>query len=250
MSRAPLVAAAVVGLPLALLCWAAAHKEPVGSLEPGANAVPEVVVPSNETIPPAAPGAPGTDPQAAYAGWAETVAARTGIPARALQSYAVAEVTVANANPGCRLGWPTIAAIGSVESAHAGFDGRSLGTDGKPSSPIIGIPLDGSPGVQAIRDTDNGRLDGDQQWDRAIGPMQFLPATWKTWATDGDDDGSADPQDLDDAAVAAARYLCASGRDLGSAAGWVAAVLSYNELNEYVTTVHDRATRYAIESRG
>jgi membrane-bound lytic murein transglycosylase B len=80
--------------------------------------------------------------------------------------------------------------------------------------------------------------------------MQFLPATWDTWATDGDDDGIADPQDLDDAAVAAARYLCSSGRDLGTADGWVAAVLTYNRLDEYLNTVYDRATRYALDSRG
>jgi membrane-bound lytic murein transglycosylase B len=243
-----LIAALVVGLPLAAVYWLAVRNEPGGPVEPGV--VPEVVrsqVPAGERL---SSGAPGSDPQSAYAGWAGTVADRTGIPARALQSYAVADLTVANTNPGCRLGWPTLAAIGAVESEHGRFDGRSLGGDGKPTSPVVGIPLDGSPGVQAIRDTDEGQLDGDRRWDRAVGPMQFLPATWDTWATDGDDDGIADPQDLDDAAVAAARYLCSSGRDLGTADGWVAAVLTYNRLDEYLNTVYDRATRYALDSRG
>ena len=31
--------------------------------------------------------------------------------------------------------------------------GRTLGRDGRPGSPIVGIPLDGAPGVRAIPDT-------------------------------------------------------------------------------------------------
>ncbi len=45
-------------------------------------------------------------------------------------------------------------------------------------------------------------------YDRAVGPMQFLPGTWGRWGSDGDRDGVSDPQDVDDAALAAARYLC------------------------------------------
>lgn len=243
-----LIAALVVGVPLAFVYWLAVRNEPGGPEEPGA--VPEVVrnqVPSGERL---SAGARGASPQSAYAGWADMVGGRTGIPSRALQSYAVAESSVSGAKPGCRLDWPTLAAIGAVESDHGRFDGRLLRGDGKPSSPVVGIPLDGSPGVQEIRDTDNGRLDGDRRWDRAVGPMQFLPATWAAWGTDGDGDGVSDPQDLDDAAVAAARYLCASGRDLSKADGWVAAVLTYNRLDAYLNTVHDRATRYALDSRG
>ncbi|MGZ6753179.1 MAG: lytic murein transglycosylase, partial [Nocardioides sp.] len=48
------------------------------------------------------------------------------------------------------------------------------------------------------------------------------PSTWRTWATDGDGDGTADPHDLDDAAAATARYLCAGGYDLASGTGWAA----------------------------
>jgi membrane-bound lytic murein transglycosylase B len=43
-------------------------------------------------------------------------------------------------------------------------------------------------GVQAIVDTEQGRYDRDTRWDRAVGPMQFLPSTWRTWGVDGDSD--------------------------------------------------------------
>jgi membrane-bound lytic murein transglycosylase B len=75
--------------------------------------------------------------------------------------------------------------------------------------------------------------------------MQFIPSTWRTWASDGDGDGVDDPQDLDDAAYAAARYLCASGGDLSTATGWSAAILSYNHSDAYVHAVYDAAKAYA-----
>ena len=75
--------------------------------------------------------------------------------------------------------------------------------------------------------------------------LQFVGATWRRWAADGDDDGRRDPLDIDDAARAAGRYLCADAHDLSSADGWHAAVLSYNHSEDYVLTVLDRANTYA-----
>ena len=66
--------------------------------------------------------------------------------------------------------------------------------------------------------------------------------------TDGDADGSADPQDLDDAAAAAAAYLCASGASL-IGPDWSAAVLSYNHDAGYVRLVHAAADTYADRTR-
>ena len=43
-----------------------------------------------------------------------------------------------------------------------------------------------------------------------MGPMQFIPSTWRKWATDGNGDGIGDPQNLDDAAMAAARWAVAT----------------------------------------
>jgi len=77
-----------------------------------------------------------------------------------------------------------------------------------------------------------------------VGPLQFLPSTWAIWGTDGDGNGVADPEDLDDAARAAAHYLCADGHDLSTADGWTAAVLSYNHARVYLDQVYAVAVDY------
>jgi hypothetical protein len=175
----------------------------------------------------------------------EAAADRAGLPTRALAAYASAALRLEEEQPGCRLTWITLAGVGWVESQHGSFGGSALRADGTSTRPIIGVPLDGGPGVRAIRDTDGGRLDGDTTWDRAVGPLQFIPSTWARWAVDANGSGRADPQHIDDAALAAARYLCASGRDLTDGDAWVAAVRSYNRSDEYVVAVLDAANRYA-----
>ena len=104
------------------------------------------------------------------------------------------------------LGWSTLAGIGEVESVHGTLDGRTLLADGRPSQPIIGPTLDGRGPVAAIRASSSATaLHGDPTWDHAVGPLQFLPSTWAHWGGDGDGDGAADPQDLDDAAYAVSK---------------------------------------------
>jgi membrane-bound lytic murein transglycosylase B len=117
---------------------------------------------------------------------------------------------------------------------------------GRTDRPIRGPVLDGN-GVGAVHDTDNGRWDGDATWDRALGPMQFIPSTWRKWAADGNADGVADPDQIDDAALAAARYLCASGR-MGTPRGWLDAVYAYNHSSSYVQKVADTANLYAAQA--
>jgi membrane-bound lytic murein transglycosylase B len=75
--------------------------------------------------------------------------------------------------------------------------------------------------------------------------MQFIPSTWNNWASDGNGDGRGDPQQIDDAALAAGRYLCTGGRDMGSAKGWWAGVLSYNNSVSYGQKVFGLADGYA-----
>jgi membrane-bound lytic murein transglycosylase B len=153
---------------------------------------------------------------------------------------------VLGAPSGCGLGWTTLAGIGWVESGHGTVGGRTLDASGRPSTPIVGPALDGAGPVAAIRATPaSARLHGDPQWDHAVGPLQFLPSTWETWARDGDGDGTADPQDLDDAAAAAAAYLCGTGYDLSTGPGWSAAVYAYNHSASYVSGVYLAATTYA-----
>ena len=139
---------------------------------------------------------------------------RSGIPARALEGYRRAEQLLATGDPSCHLDWALVAAIGRVESAHGSFGGNRLGTDGVARPGIVGIALDGSRGTARITDTDGGRWDGDGRFDRAVGPMQFIPGTWRSVGVDADGDGTTQPQDVDDAATATGVYLCSGSGDL------------------------------------
>ena len=71
-----------------------------------------------------------------------------------------------------------------------------------------------SNGTATIHDTDRGVYDHDTVWDRVVGPMKFIPGTWRTVGGDLDGDGVKDPQDINDAAAATAIYLCAGPGDL------------------------------------
>jgi membrane-bound lytic murein transglycosylase B len=193
--------------------------------------------------------APGQSSSASDAGaltdWAARVSAATGIPARAVLAYGAAELSLRANAPRCHLAWNTLAGIGRIESDHGRYGGAVLRADGTESTRIIGVPLDGSPGVRNIPDTDHGVLDGDPVYDHAVGPMQFLPSTWRRYADPG-----ADPQNIDAAAVAAGRYLCAGGRDMGTARDWWAGVLSYNDSVDYARKVFGLADSYARTSTG
>jgi membrane-bound lytic murein transglycosylase B len=169
--------------------------------------------------------------------WADERARAIGIPARALQAYAAAEVSQRAATPSCNLSWATLAGIGQVESRHGRINGSTL-VDGRAQPPIIGIALDGENNTREIPDTDGGALDGDATHDRAVGPMQFLPQTWERY-------GQGDPQDIDAAARAAAAYLCSADRELADGQGWWDGVLAYNRSVSYARDVWEAADRYA-----
>ncbi|HEU5035385.1 MAG TPA: lytic murein transglycosylase [Nocardioides sp.] len=187
------------------------------------------------------PGRP-VGPQRVDPQWVSATATRAGIPAPAVRAYANAQL----AEPrGCDVGWTTLAGIGWVESHHGTIGGRTLGGDGRSSTPILGPALDGRR-FAAIRATRASTAwHGDPRWDHAVGPLQFIPSTWETWGADGDGDGTADPNDLDDAAYTAVRYLCADGHDLTTGAGWADAVFSYNHDQSYVDSVYAAAKAYA-----
>lgn len=176
--------------------------------------------------------------------WVARTASAAGIPERAMTAYAGAAVYAQDEFPGCGLGWNTLAAIGQVESEHGTLGGSSIGRDGVAAPSIIGIPLDGTT-TQQIPDTDQGELDGDTTWDRAVGPMQFLPSTWAHYAIDGNGDGEKDPHHIDDAALSAAAYLCALGGDLTQPENWIAAIDAYNPSVDYNNRVAEAANQYA-----
>ncbi|HEX4654393.1 MAG TPA: murein transglycosylase [Mycobacteriales bacterium] len=172
-----------------------------------------------------------------------------GIPPVPLAAYRKAARAEAVTQPGCHLSWWLLAGIGLVESGHARSGGSEhVGWRGVAHPPIYGPVLDGSHGFKAVPDTDAGRLDGDRRWDRAVGPMQFLPSTWRNWSPPGRFDGHADPQDIFAAAGATAGYLCASGSDLSQPHPLALAVYSYNHSFDYVRLVLSVGARYAGKS--
>ena len=197
-----------------------------------------------------APATPPGGPQLAYAAWATRLGRVTGIPARALEAYANAHAVMAASRPSCHLTWVTLAGIAAVESQHGTIGGRTLLPDGRPSAPIIGVALDGANGNRAIAATDGGLLTGDKVWEHAVGPFQFIPSAWAIWRADAHGDGMTDPQNIDNAALAAAKYLCADNRNLASGDDWLRAILSYNNSLDYAKAVYSFAQTYARHAQG
>ncbi|WP_067688526.1 lytic transglycosylase domain-containing protein [Nocardia jejuensis] len=166
-----------------------------------------------------------------------------GMPGISENAYQNAERILAAENPVCGMPWSMLAGIGRVESTHA-FGGKA-DAEGNPLTPIYGPVLDGSLyGNNVIHDTDGGALDGLSGYDRAIGPMQFLPETWRHYAADGNGDGIADPQNLYDAALTAGKYLCSGNLDMRDPAQQTRAILRYNNSMAYVANVMAWETSY------
>ncbi|MCL8010331.1 lytic transglycosylase domain-containing protein [Streptomyces sp. AS02] len=182
--------------------------------------------PYRTELPPLSTGRPDRDKAPAQVGAA--------LPASVFAAYRRAEERLSREEPGCRLRWQLLAAIGQVESGQA--RGGRVASDGTTVTPILGPRLDGR-AFALIRDTDGGAHDGDGVYDRAVGPMQFIPSTWARWGADGNGDGRRDPNNVFDAALAAGRYLCAGGRDLSVPAELDRAILGYNHSTAYLRTV-------------
>ncbi len=167
------------------------------------------------------------------------------VPVRAYEAYVAAARSVDAEQPACRISWWALAAIGRIETRHGTYGGAVILPNGDVAPRILGPPLTGGP-FATVTDTDGGALDGDTLYDRAVGPMQFIPSTWRTSGADGNGDGVADPHNYFDAATAAARYLCrgARGAPLDGEAGMRAAALSYNRSQHYANEVIAAARRY------
>ena len=71
----------------------------------------------------------------------------------------------------------------------------------------------------------------------AVGWMQFMPSTWKTYGVDANKDGRKDPYNPVDAIFAAARYLKAAGYEDDVRR----AIFAYNHADWYVDSVLLRA---------
>ena len=168
------------------------------------------------------------------------------VPAVAMQAYGRAQRILAASDPECGLSWWMLAAIGRVESDHGRFGGATLDDEGFTSKSIRGLPLDGTGGVGRVPDTDHGRLDGDAKVDRAMGPMQFIPATWKEVGVDADGDGVRNPDNIFDAATGAGVYLCSGDTDLRDPDQFATALHYYNPSDEYVALVSRLANAYRM----
>lgn len=158
-----------------------------------------------------------------------------GIPRGVFPAYRRATANLAVVRPDCGLTWPLLAAIGKVESGHAG--GGRVDVVGTTRGRILGPVLNGKGGTARVKDTDDGRLDRDPAWDRAVGPMQLIPGVWPDFGADGNGDGFRNPHNVYDAVTTVAVYLCAEGDDLKRPRDLVAALLRYHHSKDFVATV-------------
>lgn len=176
--------------------------------------------------------------------WLTLTAERTGIPERALAAYAGVAIAKGDAMPTCGLAWNTLAAVGYAESRHGTHDGSSVAADGTVTPGIFGVALTGG-ATANVPDSDGGTIDGDAEFDRAVGPMQLIPQTWRNWHTDASGDGVEDPQNIDDATMATANYLCRASGDMTTEAGWRAGIAAYNSAESYLRAVATAGVQYS-----
>ena len=202
--------------------WAPAAEPPIAAIAPAGPALSDLV----------------------DADWLAATAERTGIPSRALAAYAGIALAKAAQMPSCGLAWNTLAAIGYAESRHGSHGGSSLGADGTVTPGIVGVALAGGD-TEHIPDSDGGAIDGDAEFDRAVGPMQLIPQTWRNWHVDANADGIEDPQNIDDATLATANYLCRASGDMTTETGWRAGIAAYNGAESYIRTVAAAGVEYA-----
>jgi membrane-bound lytic murein transglycosylase B len=175
--------------------------------------------------------------------WATQASEATGIPRTVLLAYVAAILGARENFPGCTLSWTTLAGIGSVESDHARYGGATVDEQGNVLPQILGVPLTGGD-VENIPDSDGGEFDGTDEFDRAIGPMQIIPQTWRSWAIDADGNGVPDPHNIFDATLAAADYLCFHNPEWQTPRDWRAGISWYNSATGYATLVAEAAQRY------
>lgn len=166
------------------------------------------------------------------------------IPTVALAAYQRAVEVIERVDGDCGLTWELLAAVGRIESDHGRYGGATLHADGTSSPEILGPVLNGVGPLAAVSDTDAGLVDGDKKWDRAVGPMQFLPSTWAVVGVDADGDGVRSADDINDAALGAAVFLCGAPGDLTSAKGLETALLRYNPSHRYLEDVLAAARTY------
>ncbi len=165
-------------------------------------------------------------------------------PVVVLDAYYKAQLSTAATKPDCQVSWSQLAGIGKVETVHGTYGSAVVTRDGRTSTKILGPQLDGDPFL-AIPDTDAGQLDGNDVWDHAVGPMQFIPSSWSLYGADGNRDNIKDPHNIYDAALAAANHLCGSRNQLATPANFTRALLGYNRSVAYGNEVKHYVAEYS-----
>lgn len=157
--------------------------------------------------------------------WANGLTGPLDIPERALVAYANAELTLRNELPNCHLSWVTLAGIGKASTNHGRYGGDSLAPDGVLAKALGPVPLVGAAGEKAS--------------DQRSGPMQLTASEFKR---------GGNVQNIDDAAIAAGRSLCANGTDLQAGQGWWKAIAGYRDSDLFRQQVLGNAQLYATLS--
>ncbi|OBJ34339.1 lytic transglycosylase domain-containing protein [Mycolicibacter heraklionensis] len=210
------------------------------------NPIPQgVPPPPGDPVPPVSTDVASGRPADQLYQWAAERAPMLGIPITALEAYAYAARVAEVENPNCHLGWTTLAGIGQIESHHGHYNNATVARNGDVRPKIRGVRLDGSGGNLHIVEEVQPDLADHDGVVRAMGPMQFIPETWRLYGVDANNDGVVSPDNIDDAALSAAGYLCWRGKDLATPKGWMTALMAYNESEIYARAVRDWAAAYA-----
>jgi membrane-bound lytic murein transglycosylase B len=172
--------------------------------------------------------ASGSSSGSAASGSSQSAAA---LPPVVELAYRSAAFELSLEQPRCEMPWELLAGIGRVESHNA--DNGDVDIFGTARHAIYGPALNGTlAGNEVVHNHGGG-------YQRAEGPMQFMPGTWARYAKPG-----ANPQNLFDAAYAAGNYLCSGGLDMGNPAQRTKAILRYNHSMAYVANATAWAHSY------
>lgn len=200
------------------------------SADPAAGAS---AAPSSEAVRPQAAGHRAPAPPDAggeFESWVDKTSGWLNIPKRAMRSYAQATVTLNKQLPNCHMSWVTLAGVGKQTTDHARAGG-ALAADGKTAKPIGNVELRDFFGKTVSKSA-------------ARGPMQLTSAQWNRYGTSATGSGDGDPENFDDAVLAAGKALCAGGLDLAKGDDWWQAAGRINDAPLFLHRVLATATVY------
>lgn len=178
---------------------------------------------------------------------------RDTTPARASVLFMPAAKTTSTATPTPRVipPTPTVPPVPSVQaSSPSDVAARALSSRGmNPGYAGLYLKVQSATGtpwqILAAVHWVETRQSGDTRrasYAGAVGPMQFMPATFKAYGRDGDGDGLMHVGDVDDAVMSAGTYLAANG----AAKTPSAALYRYNHSNAYVANTLAIARRLGL----